>query len=295
MLPWVVRASWLAAPFTCGTVLAGALDDRSSAVQAVAALLLWACWGATVVALLVPRPAGVVVTRLAAAGLLGATAWAVDGSDDALLALHALAALALALSPHTGEWLVNGGAYGYERRYVLRLPTPLYAAAAIAGLLVPLAIAAGPLLLAAEAWVPGVVLTAAGGALAVVLVRALLSLTQRWAVLVPAGLVLKDHFALLDPVLFRRLQIESIDMALADTDALDLTAAAPGRAVEVQLSEKEPITKVTFGRRDQEMLKVGRFLFTPTRPAALLADAAGRRFKVPPQTATPPPSTTSPS
>lgn len=293
MLPWVVRASWLAVPFTCGTVLADALADRSSSVQLVAAVLLWAGWGACVVALLVPRAAGLVVARVAAAGLVVATAWGIDGSGDALLGLHALVALALALSPLTGEWLVNGAAYGYERRYVLRLPAPLYPPVAIAGVLVPVAVAAGPLLLAAEQWVAGALALAAGGALAVVLVRALLSLTQRWAVLVPAGLVIKDHFALLDPVLFRRLQVESMGMALSDTDALDLTAAAPGRAVEVQLSEKEPITKVSFGRRDQEMLKVGRFLFTPTRPAALLADAAGRRFKA--QVATPPPSTTSPS
>jgi len=293
VLPWLVRASWLAVPFTCGTVIAGALDDRSAAVQTVAAVLLWAGWGAAVVALLVPRPAGVVVARLAATGLAGVTAWSIDGSGDALLALHALVALALALSPHTGEWLVNGAAYGYERRYLLRLPAPLYAPVVLAGLLVPVAIGAGPLLLAAEQWVAGALATAAGAAIAYLLVRALLSLTQRWAVLVPAGLVLKDHFALLDPVLFRRLQIGSMGMALAGTDALDLTAAAPGGAVEVQLDEKEPITKVSFGRRDQEMLKVGRFLFTPSRPDALLADAAGRRFRA--QTATPPPSTTSPS
>ena len=294
MFPWLARASWLAVPFTCGTVIAGALDDRSAPVQLVAAVLLWAAWGTVVVALLVPRPVGVVAARVGATGLVVVTAWAADSGGDAALALHAAAALALALAPQLGEWLVNGGAYGYERRYVLRLPAPLYVAAALAALVVPLAAATGPLLLAAEQWVLGAVLTIGGAALAVLLVRALLSLTQRWAVLVPAGLVLKDHFALLDPVLFRRLQIESMGVALADTDALDLTAAAPGRAVEVRLSEKEPITKVGFGGRDQEMLRVGRFLFTPTRPDALLADAASRRFRVA-QTATPPPSTTSPS
>ena len=294
LLPWIVRASWLLVPFTCGTALADALDGRSSTVQLVAAVLLWSGWGAAVVALLVPRPAGLVAVRVAATGLLVASLFWNDGDLAWVGRAHAAVTIVLALLPQTGEWLVNGGAYGYERRYVLRLPAPLLLPVGLAAALVPAAIATGPLLLAAEQVALGVIATIAGAALTYVLVRALLSLTQRWAVLVPAGLVLKDHFALLDPVLFRRLQIETMGAALADTDALDLTAAAPGRAVEVQLSEKEPVTKVSFGGRDQEMLKVGRFLFTPTRPAALLADAAGRRFKVD-QAATPPPSTTSPS
>ena len=34
--------------------------------------------------------------------------------------------------------------------------------------------------------------------------RALVRLAERWVVLVPAGLVVKDHIALLDPMLFRR-------------------------------------------------------------------------------------------
>lgn len=297
MLPWLVRCSWLLVPFTCGAVIADALDGRSSSVQLVAAGLLWSGWAIVVVALLVPRPAGVVALRAGALAALGVALWAAADEGDAadwILAASALAPLGLSLWPAAGEWLVNGGAYGYERRYVLRLPAPLYGPAAIAALLLPVAVGAGPLLLAAEQWLPGVVALAAGGALAFVLGRALVSLTQRWVVLVPAGLVVKDHFALLDPVLFRRLQVESIALALDGTDALDLTAGARGRAIEVQLGEKEPITKVTFGRREQEMLKVGRFIVTPTRPGALLTDAAARRFRVSGrQAAVPPPSTTS--
>src|SRR5439155_11041237 len=104
--------------------------------------------------------------------------------------------IALAFSVTTAEVatvFANGPAYPNERRFPLRAPAallvllaPLAWAVAVAGL------TTGPLLLAARQWAAGAVASIAGFALAGVMIRALHTLSRRWAVLVPAGLVLHD-------------------------------------------------------------------------------------------------------
>jgi hypothetical protein len=81
-------------------------------------------------------------------------------------------------------------------------------------------------------------------------------------------------------VFFKRPIIEVLRPAPADTDSLDLTARAPGLALELVLREKEPVMLITPGRRANQPGNVGRLLFTPTRPGALLAAAGTRRIPV---------------
>jgi hypothetical protein len=293
VFPWVLRLAWLSLPLTAGDVLARALDGRSTPVQLVGGSIAWLAWAVVVLALLLRRPVGLTVLRVVAPAAAVAALWAA-GEGPVLAGLAVLPAL-LALLPETGEWLVNGAAYGYERRYPLRAPgalllgpIPLAWAATIAG------IVTGPLLLAARQWVAGGLALAVGGPVAVVCGRALHSLTQRWAVLVPAGLVVKDHVTLLDPVLFKRTLIEHLGPAPADTDAVDLTARAPGLALELSLREAEPVVLVQPGRAKGQSGQLRKLLFTPSRPGALLADAGSRRIAVA-QVATPPPTTSSPA
>ena len=282
MLPWLVRLTWLALPFTAGTAIADALHPRSAAVQVTAAVLLWGGWAIVVLGVLVPRPAALVGLRVGALTAVALAVWAADSAVDWWVGvLHAVVTLVFALAPETGEWQVNGTSYGYERRYLLRPPAPLIAGPiALASLLLAAAVLCGPLLLAARAWVLGALAMAAGAVLAALLARALHSMTLRWAVLVPAGLVLKDHLALLDPVLFRRTDIELLHRAPADTDGLDCTADAPGLAVEIRLREKQRVDRMRPVRRGSEPFDAERLLFTPSRPGALLRDAASRRFRV---------------
>jgi hypothetical protein len=285
VLPWVVRAAWVVLPFTVGPAVDEALDSRSSAVRTVASALLWGGWATAVLATLVPRPVGLTLLRVAApAALVAAGAAAAWGEASALTSSVGLAggavAAAVAFLPETGHLFVNGAAYGDERRHLLRVPGtllvgPLYATWA---LLVTAAVS-GPLLLAARSWTAGALATAAGLPLAALLARALHSLTQRWAVLVPAGLVLKDHLALVDPVLFRRQGIAGLGPAPAEADGLDLTCRSPGLALELRLREAAAVTPVATGRRVPEPVRATRLLFTPTRPGALLADAETRRIR----------------
>lgn len=277
-----MRLAWLSLPITTGSVLSDALDGRSAAVRLVVAILAWGAWTVVVLALLVRRPLGLTALRLVAPAALVAGVWAtVDTGSGAVLAALGAVPFLLAFLPEVGEWLVNGAAYGFERRYPLRVPgAVLLGPLPVAWALAAAGVAAGPLLLAAEQWVGGGIALVVGLPVAAVCVRALHQLAQRWAVLVPAGLVIRDHVTLLDPILFRRMDIESLLAAPAGTDALDLTARSPGVALELRLKEAAPVILVTPGRTENQPGRTAKLMFTPTRPGALLADAGTRRIPI---------------
>jgi len=281
---WPVRAAWLLLPLLAGPVLASALDDTSRPVQVVASLGLWAGWLLGLLATLVPRTLTLTALRLAASAAVVAVAWAVvDAGADASAAaqvvglVSVLVTAGVAFYPDTGRLFVDGSSYGDEQRFPLRVPAPLLVLSVpMAWLAVIAGVAAGPLLLAARAWVIGAVALAAGAAAATWGARALHVLSRRWVVLVPAGLVLHDQLTLADPVLLRREQVRGLDPAPADTDALDLTGGALGLALELTLVA--PVDLTIAGAGANETVKADRLLFTPTQPGALLGAARGRRL-----------------
>lgn len=285
-----MRLSWLSLPFTAGTLLDDALAGRSTSVEVLGAVVCWGAWAAVIVALIVRRPRWLTVLRVVAPAALAGSLWGATFADAApavVLTVLAAVPVALAFLPEIGQWMVEGAAYGDERRFPLRAPgalllgpLPLAWLALVAGAL------AGPFLLAARQWVAGAVACGVGAFVVRVTATSLDALTQRWAVLVPAGVVLKDHVTLAEPVLIKRSDIESLAPAPAGTDALDLTAGAPGLALQATLREKLPMTIVVRGRQEQGAS--ARFMFTPTRPGALLTAASAHRIAVPPPTTSSP-------
>jgi hypothetical protein len=282
VLPWLVRLAWLSLPATAGTALSGALDGRSASIVAVASSLAWAAWAGVFLALLVPRPIGLVALRVGAIAAVATTTWAaldVGRASGALWVVLASATAVLAFLASTGEWLINGASYGDERRYLLRPPAALLLGpVALAGIVVIAGPSAGPLLLAARQWIPGSIALAVGLPAALISARALLRLAERWVVLVPAGLVVKDHTALLDPMLFRREDIAGFGPAPADTTAVDLTAGTFGLALELRLHTPYQVSQVTTRDEKPQARELDSLLITPTRPGALVADAVRRRI-----------------
>lgn len=282
MLPWALRVVWAVLPFTAGPALGEAFDPRSRPVQLVASVALWAVWGAVLAATLVPHPISLTAVRSAApAAAVTALLVAFDGHGSPLAVSTTALATALAFLPEIGTLFVNGPAYPNERRFLLRAPAPL-----LLGMLAvvwALAMAGPPvglLLVAARQWGAGAAVFVAGVPITIVLVRAMHGLSRRWLVFVPAGVVLHDHMALAEPVLFRRQLLVSIGPADADTPALDLTQGAPGLALELALTEEVPIQRTRPGRRLGEPASPSRLLFTPTRPGAVLREAADRGLPV---------------
>lgn len=278
-----MRLLWVWLPFTGGGALADALDAASIPVRSVASTGLWVGWAIGALALAVPRPVGLTAVRILGPAALGAMAAAALAGHPAPAGLAIGGVLAVAaVVPEVAAAFANGAAYPNERRYPLRAP------ATVALLLGPAAwatvvagVATGPLLLAARQWAAGAACAAVGVPAALVAARALHTLSRRWAVLVPAGLVLHDPMTLREPVLFHRRVIEALLPAQAGTDALDLTAGAPGLALELRLFEKVPMCRLLPGRGRYEEGASAHLMFTPARPGALLRAAAARRINVP--------------
>lgn len=273
-----------------GPALGEALDGSTRSVAVTGAVLAWGAWAAVLVAVIIPRTVSLTALRIVAPAALATANWAAlagsRGAADAVGVGWAAVTLVLAFAPTTGDTFVNGSSYGDERRMPLRVPGAVLLGPLLltwpAATAAPIAV---PLLAAADRWVAAVVVAAIGGPAAVVAVRALHGLSRRWVVFVPAGLVLHDLHAMIDPVLFPRRAIRRLGPAPADGDsALDLTQRALGLALELELVEP---TEVAPRRRDGrvETVPVDRLLFTPTRPGALLAEAARRRIPVAPPTA----------
>ena len=287
--PWPARATWALLPVTVGPALGQALADHSTAVARTGSTVAWLVWAAGLLVVCAPRTVGLTGLRLAAPTVLAVAVWAATrdgrGAVDVLALTWSVLVVAAALAPTTGEALVNGSSYGDERRMLLRAPTPLLLGP------VPLAWAAtvvgpvlGPVLLAARAWVAGGLVVVVGAGLSVVGARALHGLSRRWLVFVPAGLVLHDLQAMVDAVFFPRASITRLGPALAAPPAdggavLDLTLGAVGLPLQLDLREPRDIAP-RRGRAGLDPVDVSHLRWTPTRPGALLAEAARRRIAV---------------
>jgi len=286
-VPWLLRGLWIALPFTVGPALADALHTAGDPVRTVASLGLWVGWAVGVAASLVPHPLSLTALRLVAPAVVVATlAGAAAGSPSALAVVWALVTAAWSFTPGIGATWVNGPAYPNERRYLLRAPGTLLAGPLLLAWGLALAgVGAGPLLLAARQWVAGGLAVAVGLPVAWLLVRSMHNLSRRWAVFVPAGMVLHDPLTLLDPVLLQRSTVARVGPAGAGADregsgVLDLSQRAPGLALEMALREETSFTVLVPGRKEGRPETTTRFLFTPTRPGAVLDEARRRRLPV---------------
>jgi hypothetical protein len=272
----------LVLPLVAGPSFGDALAGASRPVQVVASVGLWVGWVTILAATLVPATVTLTALRVAAPAAVAfavasTVARGAELADVAALAGTLVAALA-AFWPVTGEAFVDGSSYGDERRLPLRVPGPLVIGPVQAvWAVVVLGAVSGPLLLAARQWVPGV-LALALGALGVWWgLRVLHTLSRRWVVFVPAGLVVHDPLALVDPILVPRTALTSLGAAPADTDALDLTRGSYGLAVELRFAD--PVSLLVLrGRGASETVEAEALLITPTRPGALITEARSRRL-----------------
>ena len=264
-------------PLAVGPAIAHGLESASTPVQVVAAALAWTAWGIVLVALLVPRTVSLTALRIGAPAAFAAALWAsarsgLDVAEVVALTWTAAIAAAVLFIAAIGDAFVDGSSYGPERRMTLRVPGTLLLgpveltwAVTVAGLV------AGPLLLAAKAWMAGVVALAAGVAAAWFGVRALHRLSRRWLVFVPAGIVLHDPVVLGEALLFPKNMVVSLAPASRDSTATDVTGRALGLVLEVQLNETSKVKEV----------ETDRLLFSPARPGAALREARERGLPVP--------------
>lgn len=278
--------AWASLVLLAGSAVADLVASWSSAPRLLAAVFLWAGWGAVLLATLVPRPIPLVVLRVGtvlAALVAVTTIPSTDPGPAAAAVVGTVAVAAFALSPAVGAHWVNGPAYGDEQRFPLRVPPALLLGPLpLSVLVIGAGLVTGPLLLADGRFLLGGPALVAGWAATIPMGRSLYSLSQRWAVLVPAGIVLKDPLTMIDPVLFLRDHVVSLrplpyPTAPAD-DILDLRLGAVPGSLVLELDEEAMLFKTSGRQRGGARVDARRLAFSPRSADALLADAARRKL-----------------
>jgi hypothetical protein len=283
--PWVARIAWIVVAVVGGTAVEAAVDGRSSAVAWTAAIGGWGLWALAALGLAIASVWSLTVVRLAVPlSLLATVVAAIGGApaiDLVLLGGPAIIATAAVMTAEFGRQYVQASAYGEEERFPLRVPVGAGLAAVVAWLLWATAAIVGPLLIAAESWVSGALLSALAAAGVVLLGPRWHRLSKRWFVLVPAGVVVHDPVVLADTFPLRTAQVASIGLATADTQAADLTGPASGYAVEIATTESvTAVFAFTPAEPNGKAIHLRSFLIAPSRPGRALRSARARGLPV---------------
>ena len=270
-LVWIVRVLWLVAAALPNNLVDN-ISKHSDALRYTMTVELWLLWAAVTVALWVHRPIsltvarciGPVVTLRMLAGLPDA-----DFSVGSVAsATCAVLACMLIINANYGSVHVQAGAYGKERRWLLKVPAPLLLPMMLGwGLLVTVG-SFTPLLLASGHWFTGGIGVVLSGVLLWRVAPQLHRLTLRWLVRVPAGWLMHDEVVLAENFVVQKTNIVSIGAALASTEALDLSAMTRGVPIELQLDEMIEVRLSPFSARmlkTLDVLHVRAFLVAPTR------------------------------
>lgn len=287
---WILAAVWATLPVTAGGAIAEATTDWSTAPQVVAATLCWAAWAVGLLAIVVPRPAGLTAVRAAAPCFLAlaivvAATGDVDTPEAVVALLATFVAQVLVSRPPIAVLAANAATYGDETRFPLRVPPGLFLAPLpLTRLLLGAALATGPLLLADERWVAGTVAVVVGIPVVVLAARSLHGLSTRWAVLVPAGFVVVDPLTLSDPVLFLRERIVSLRRIGAvppvGTDVLDLRLGASRGSMSLTFDSPAEVFRALRGRRGATSVRTMQVCVATLDADRLLRSAAERRIPV---------------
>ncbi len=291
---WALAVLWLALPLTLGPAFSEVLDGWAGARGRLGEVLAWAAWLTGLVAVLRPHPVSLTIVRTGAAlafGVAGASAATADVGEAALALAGTAVLVGVAIQPRYGELCIDARSYGDERRFGLRMP-PLFAAGPVplAVGLVGAGVATGPLLLADHQWVLGAVLTAVGLVLAALAARSLHSLSDRFVVLVPNGLVIHDPMTMGEPVLFLRALVArpvagSRPRRGAGARGRPHRGARPprrrvGRIADARAARAGADRAPRPGLGGGRIVETDCVLFAPSRPGHLLGVAADRRLPV---------------
>lgn len=250
-------------------------DGRSLAVTITLQAWGWIVWLIVGAALLVPTPPSLTAIRITipiAIAQSVAVIWHGDPTQNAFLQAFAVAGSIITwrLSYHrvVVDEMVQGGAYGQEVRFALRTPWPHVLPAIVAWLLFIGSLTIGTLLLAAQQWIAGAVLTAAGLALIRVVPRRIHRLARRWLVLVPAGLVVHDHMVLAETMMLRRHNITFVNSTDQPGEEADLTGGVLGTRLVIGARNADKVILTPIAARflkTGEALHVQSFAIAPRR------------------------------
>ena len=262
LLAWVVLA--FSAPWQ--TIA----DDASRSVSWVLLTWGWLLWTGVGASLLVPSPMSLTIVRIVVP--LSVVISIVASQPIAVFC--SVVTLIVCASPVFVDAMVQGGAYGDEKRFALRTPLPYVVPAVIAWAIYTTSLVGGSLLLAAQQYAIGAILIALGLFLSRTIPKRLHRLARRWLVLVPVGVVVHDHLVLHETIMSPSAKIMSVVRASDVGEAADLTGGIFGDRITITLTEADKvvmsaITAKTLGTT--EALHVKMFCIAPRRVTAALS------------------------
>ena len=256
VLAWLVVA--IAAPWQ---TLA---DDSPTATSIAYVSWGWALWLVTAVALLVPSPLSLTAMRCISPIAVIASFGAV--SPPSIFA--SLVALIIGFSPLFADVMVQGGAYGEERRFALKTPVPQMLPTVIAWSILSFSLIGGTLLTTDEQLLVGIPLLVIGVIFATRVPKLLHRHSRRWLVIVPAGIVVHDHLVLAETVMSPRSKIASLTTVTEAGESADFTGGVAGQRLAVQLREADKIVLSRITAKilgTTEALHVTTFSVAPRR------------------------------
>ncbi len=262
-------------------MLADAIDSWGHAPVITLSVIAYGAWLLGLLALLLPSAKSYTALRIVG-GLPAIAVVAAASSSSMWLTLfsgvHAATAGVFALSALVANACAQTQAYGDEIRRPLRTPPVFCVITTIAVLLIHASALVGPLLLANGRVPAGSILTVVGLALGAVFIRAVHSLSKRFYVFVPAGLVVADSLTLADPVLLPSehiVRIQAFDGADNHDPAVtvDTRIGATIGSISIELNELGSFA-LRGSRRSIKMVEASCVLITPLRAREFVAMAA---------------------
>lgn len=212
-------------------------ESRSTPVGVCLNVWGWGSWLVVAVALLVPSSISLTAVRI----IVPVSVVASIASTGVVAIFASVVIGVIALSAMFCDVMVQGDAYGDERRFSLRTPVPQMAPAVVAWACLVAPALVGTLGLCAGQWQWAAPVSAIGLVAAVVIPRRLHRLARRWLVIVPAGVVLHDHVVLGETLMVTRSRLANVGVADGPGDAADLTGGVLGRRLDVELVEADKV------------------------------------------------------
>jgi hypothetical protein len=176
--------------------------------------------------------------------------------------------LMLMFTADYGSAHVQAGAYGNERRFLLRIPAPVVLPTLITWALFATVLVVLENAVQSENYVLSIPLLLALIAMSWKFAPQMHRLSKRWLVRVPAGWVVHDDLLLAENLLVRSHNLVAIDFALAESDALDLSGMTRGVPIQISLREMTDVRLSQLGARllkTMDVLHVQAFLVATTR------------------------------
>jgi hypothetical protein len=235
-------------------------------------IVAWILWAVVAIGTWIHHPISLTTIRcLAPIAVVYSAVYALSESLNSLniaVVTCGIVSLMLMYTADYGSAHVQAGAYGNERRFLLRIPAPVVLPTLITWALFATVLVVLENAVQSENYVLSIPLLLALIAMSWKFAPQMHRLSKRWLVRVPAGWVVHDDLLLAENLLVRSHNLVAIDFALAESDALDLSGMTRGVPIQISLREMTDVRLSQLGARllkTMDVLHVQAFLVATTR------------------------------